>query len=81
MITDKFFCVPERLNYLSLISIRFICFDVYTLGHSPCYIKHKLKCSFMELAFHVGLKKSSFLCSNSCYYNLWLSIVPPIMKS
>lgn len=57
---------------------------LYVLTFTPSVVHVTLNVSsnFLpkELDFHVGLEESSFLCSNSHYYNLWLSIVPPIMK-
>lgn len=56
MVTDEIFCVPERLS-LSLIGVRFMCFDVYTLNCSSCCIKHKLKCSPIRVSFSCWAEK------------------------
>lgn len=57
MVTDEIFCVPERLGRLSLIGVRFMCFNVYTLNCSSCCIKHKLKCSPIRVSFSCWAEK------------------------
>lgn len=70
-------CVPEKWA-LSVDGNS--CFDVIFLNCSSC-CNIELKCPPVRVSFSYWAGNTSSLSSNLFYYNQWLLIVPPIMKS
>lgn len=70
-------CVPEKW---ALPVGGNSCFDVIVLNCSSC-CNIEFKCTPVRVSFSYWAGNSSSLSSSLFYYNQWLLIVPPIMKS